>query len=143
MLMEQDLMALYDQVNAFGRDHEMTYKVLEPGHIEYYFTPKARHLATPIAAHGGMIAAFMDAVIGVAALSAVHHEGKLVATVEFKINFIAPATPHHALTGTGKVVQKGRSLLVVKGDIVNEKGTLIATALGTLKAYPYQPFNAQ
>lgn len=136
--MEKNLLDLYNQVNAFGRDHEMTYRVLDPGHIEYQFTPGTRHLATTTAVHGGMIAAYMDAVIGVAALSAVYHEGKLVATVEFKINFTAPATAGNQLTGTGKLIQKGRSMLVVKGDITNEQGTLIATAIGTLKAYPYQ-----
>jgi len=138
--MEKNLLDLYNQVNAFGRDHNMSYRILEPGHIEYHFTPGERHLATATAVHGGMVAAYMDAVLGVAALSAVYHEGKLVATVEFKINFTAPALPGKRLTGIGKVIQKGKSMLVVKGDITNEDGVLVATALGTLKAYPYQGF---
>lgn len=132
-------MELYDRVNAFGRTHQMAYQVMAPGHVVYTFTPGHQYDATPGMTHGGMIAAMMDALLSVAGLSAVHHENKLVATVEFKINYTAPAKTGSLLTGTGKVLQKGKSILVVEGKIVDEKGLLIATALGTLKTYPYQP----
>lgn len=122
-------------MNEFGRDHEMKFNVISPGNIEYFFTPQHKHLATTIAIHGGMIAAYMDAIIGVAALSAVYLEGKYVATVEFKINFIAPAKPSNLLKGTGIVINKGKSTIVVSGNIVDSQGNLIATGLGTLKAY--------
>jgi acyl-coenzyme A thioesterase 13 len=133
--MEQNLLEVYNSMNQFGTDHAMTYTVLEPGRIEYHFTPGQRHLATRTAVHGGMIAAYMDAIIGVAALSSVYTEGKLVATVEFKINFLVPAFAGIPLKGLGQVVSKGKSILVVKGDVLDTEGKIIATALGTLKAY--------
>lgn len=135
--MAKNLLELYDEMNAFGRIHNMHYTVLAPGHIEYTFTPGAQHLATLHAAHGGMIAAFMDAVMGVAALSAVYTDNKLVATIEFKLNFVAPAVPGIPLKGIGQVVSKGKSTLVAKGDIIDNQGKTIATGLGTFKAYPY------
>ena len=131
----ENIFETYNQMNEFGRDHGMTYKVISPGHIEYFFTPVQKHLATKTAIHGGMIAAFMDAIIGVAALSAVYAEGKLVATVEFKINLLAPAKANLQLKGIGQVVSKGKSTLVVNGNILDNQGILIATGLGTLKSY--------
>ena len=64
-----------------------------------------------------MLAAYMDAIIGVAALSAVHHEGKYVTTVEFKLNFLAPARSGVELKGIGTVITKGKSTLVVSGKV--------------------------
>ena len=54
--------------------------------MPFTFTIQEKHLATPVAAHGGALAALADALIGVAALSAVAEELKLVSTIEFKIN---------------------------------------------------------
>lgn len=136
--MEKNLLDLYNSSNQFGKVHGMTYEILEPGHIVYHFTPGQQHMATATVVHGGMIAAFMDAIISVAALSAVYQEQKLIATVEFKINYTAQASPGQPLTGTGQVIQKGKSMLVAKGEITDINGKLIATALGTLKAYPHQ-----
>lgn len=135
----KNILEIYNQMNEFGRDHSMAFKVISPGSIEYDFTPTKRHLATTHAVHGGMIAAFMDAIIGVAALSAVHEEGKLVATVEFKLNFVAPARENVSLKGIGNVISKGNSTLVVTGNILDNQGQLIASALGTLKSYTPKP----
>lgn len=131
----KNILETYNEMNQFGRDHEMTFNVISPGNIEYHFKPSQKHLATTHAVHGGMIAAFMDAVIGVAALSAVYEEGKLVATVEFKLNFVAPAKANVQLKGIGQVITKGKSTLVVSGNILDNQGELIATGLGTLKSY--------
>lgn len=131
----KNILELYNQMNEFGRDHSMEFKVISPGNIEYSFTPQKKHLATTNAVHGGMIAGYMDAIVGVAALSAVHEEGKYVATVEFKINFLAPVKVGILLKGIGKVLNKGKSTIVVSGNIVDNQGNLIATALATLKSY--------
>ena len=130
-----NILELYNQMNEFGRDHVMKFEVLSPGNIEYFFTPQKKHLATTTAIHGGMIAGFMDAIVGVAALSAVHNEGKYVATIEFKINFLAPVKVGQSLKGIGNVINKGKSTLVVSGNIVDNQGNLIATAIATLKSY--------
>ena len=83
-----DLIEIYHKTNHFGNENGMKLTIIEPGHIEYRMEILKKHLATQKAAHGGVMAAFMDGVLGVAALSEVKDEGKLVATVEFKINYI-------------------------------------------------------
>ena len=55
--------------NNFGKILGMDFKIIEPGTVHYFMTIKEEHLATPKAAHGGVIAALMDGVLGVAALS--------------------------------------------------------------------------
>lgn len=134
----KDLIAAYNQYNLFGPELGMGYTIVKPGLVEYRLKIAQRHLATPGAAHGGVISALMDAVLGVAGLSAVHTEGKVVSTVEFKINFLGPALLNDELLGTGRVEQQGKRILVISGDIVaaNRNNAFIAKALGTFNAYP-------
>ena len=82
------ILKLYNSINKYGTINNLDLEVLAPGHIKYLMPVKEEHLATPIAIHGGVLSAMMDAILGVAALSASCHEGKLVSTVEFKINYL-------------------------------------------------------
>ena len=56
----------------------MKLTVIEPGKISYEMEVLPKHLATPTAIHGGMLAAMMDAILGVASLSSVAIDKKLV-----------------------------------------------------------------
>ena len=116
----------------------MDHKVIEPGHIEYNMVVKESHLATPKAMHGGAMAGFMDGVLGVAALSAVEAENKVVSTIEFKINYLKPVFLNDSLVGQGLVIKSGQRLYTVKGDIYNQNKELIATGIATLNAYPFE-----
>src|ERR1700741_1509840 len=103
-------MTLVDQyiaANNFGRTLGMEHQIIEPGVVHYRMTIKKEHLATPLAAHGGVISALMDGLLGVTALSSVYEDKKVVSTVEFKINFLSPALLDDELLGIGKVEQKG------------------------------------
>lgn len=134
----EQILATYDQNNHFGRFMDMHYNVIEPGVVHYSLNIKEDLLATPTAAHGGAIAGFMDAVVGVAALSATAPDGKVVSTVEFKLNYLRPALFEDKIKGIGTVLKKGKSILVVKGEIFNSKDELIATSLATLNSYPVE-----
>lgn len=124
----------YNKNNHFGVWMEMNFNVLNPGEIEYHMEVKKHHQAIENVAHGGSIAAMMDGVLGVAAFSAVAPEGKHVATVEFKINYLNPAIVGDKLIGKGKVIRKGNKLLVVEGEICNDT-KVIAIATGTFTSY--------
>lgn len=132
------IIEVYSKNNHFGRFMNMTFNINEPGLVEYSLNVKEELLATPTAAHGGAIAGFMDAIVGVAALSATASEGKVVSTVEFKINFLKPALLNEKLRGIGKVIQKGNRLLIVQGEIYNSRSELVATAIATMNAYPIE-----
>ncbi len=128
----------YISTNVFGKTLGMDFNVVSPGVVHYKMKINEGHLATSIAAHGGVIAALMDAVLGVAALSAVEKDNLAVSTIEFKINYLAPALLHDELLGIGKVEQQGKRLIVTSGDIIctNRNNVVIAKAMGTFNSYP-------
>ena len=80
--------------------------------IRYRLQVTKDHLATPTTSHGGLIAGYMDGVLGLAALYVSSENGNLVSTVEFKINFISPARLGDILIGEGQVVSKGKRIIV-------------------------------
>lgn len=128
----------YNEHNKFGNKIGMHFEIIEPGLVNYYLTINENHLATPLAAHGGVISALMDGLLGVTALSSVEIEKKVVSTIEFKINFLAPALLNDTLKGIGKIEQKGNRLIIATGDIfcLNRNNILIAKAMGTFNTYP-------
>ena len=81
----------------------------------------------------------MDGIIGVAALYVSAENGNLVSTVEFKINYFSPVRLGDVLIGKGKVISAGNRIIVAEGNIINEKtDKIVAKAMGTFNAYPYQ-----
>jgi uncharacterized protein (TIGR00369 family) len=131
-----DILSIYNQHNAFGRHLDMQYEIISPGLVHYHLKVTKDLLATKNAAHGGAIAGFMDAIVGVAALSKAIEDEKIVSTIEFKINYLAPALLGDELLGIGEVIQKGNRIIVSKGEIFNQNKQLIATCIATLNAYP-------
>lgn len=133
----QHLIEIYNQVNNFGRENNMKLTVVKPGEIIYEMEVLEKHLATVSTIHGGMIAALMDGVIGVAALSLVAQDKKLVSTVEFKLNYFKPAYLGDVLKGYGRVDNAGKRIISTSGEIYNQKGEMVARAMGTFNAYPF------
>lgn len=131
------LILKYDTSNRYGKLLGMNYKIISRGCVEYKITIGPQHLATPQAAHGGVISSVIDAALGVAALTAVCEENKVVSTVEFKLNYLAPAFLNDTLVATGVVEQKGKRILMVTCDVVciNRDHKMIAKAMGTFNAY--------
>ena len=116
----------------------MELTIIEPGNISYQMEVLPKHLATPTAIHGGMLAAMMDAVMGVASLSSVALDGKIVSTLEFKISYYNPALLGDTLTGNGVVDKKGNRIVFATGEILNQNKIIIAKASGTFNAYPIE-----
>jgi uncharacterized protein (TIGR00369 family) len=136
--MDKTLLEKYNEYNHFGRLLGMHFKVIEDGKVEYTIKTTKDHLATPVSAHGGLIAALVDAALGVAALSAVYKDQKVVSTIEYKLNFLSPVSEGDELIALANVDQRGKRILVVSCEIVNatKDKCLVAKALGTFNAYP-------
>lgn len=133
--MDRNLITKYIEQNHFGKLLGMDFEVLSPGVIEYKMIVEEKHLATPLAAHGGAIASLMDASLGVACLSKVLVEGKVVSTVEFSMKFHKPAKLGSVLIAKAKVISAGKRILVSESKIYDGE-LLIASASGTFNAYP-------
>lgn len=81
----------------------------------------------------GIVTAIVDTACGYAAMSLMP-AGAGVLTVEYKVNFMAPARGERLLA-RGHVVKAGRTLTVCAGDVHALSGageTAVATMLGTM-----------
>ena len=84
--------------------------------------------------HGGLAAVLLDNAMGATASLTVDPSGRQpFLTVSLSTHFLAPGEIGMRLTATGRVVGGGRSLVFVDGELVDEAGTLIATASGVFK----------
>lgn len=88
--------------------------------------------------HGGVIGALADVAGGYAAMS-LCEPGWQVLTVEYKINFIAPAAGS-AIVATGHVVRAGRALTITRMEVsvldAQGRGRGCAVAQQTIMALP-------
>lgn len=129
---------LFKSINKYDIDNGMTFEIYEPGSITYRMTISEKHLSSPNTAHGAAIAGFMDCVLGLSALSEAITRDSLTSTVEFKINYIRPVKLGEKLVGTGKVVHKGKTLLISQGEIrTGDTNELVAMGQGTFNTYPF------
>jgi uncharacterized protein (TIGR00369 family) len=130
-----DLIDKYIQSNKFGALLGMNFEIINPGSISYSMLIEEKHLATPIAAHGGAVASLIDASLGVACLSAVFNEGKVVSTLELSIKYLKPAKLGATIIAKSDVISKGNRILVSEVKVY-DGNQLIATGSGTFNAYP-------
>jgi len=122
--------------NRFGDLLGMDFEVEQKGHVVYKMTVKESHLATPFAAHGGSVAALIDAALGVACLTEVCEDLKVVSTVNLTISYLNPALKGDVLMADARVTKSGKRILFVEGKVTNQNGELVATASATMNAYP-------
>lgn len=130
---------IYKRINRFAQENGMKLTVKEPGKSIYKMEILDKHLSSPNVCHGGVVAGFMDSVLGSAALSLSFKSGALVSTVEFKINYFKPVFLGDQLIGNGSVDFEGKKLISSTGEIYRIKEgekTLVAKAIGTFNKYP-------
>lgn len=108
------------RADADGSEFTIT---IDDGHLQAYGT-----------AHGGVLAGLVDAAMGLAILGRAP-AGEGCATVEMKLNFLAPARPG-PLVGRGHVVSEGRRIVVAWGEAADESGRLVACGMGTFQRIP-------
>lgn len=116
-----------------------------PGYLDIRFTEVepgrcvaeldvGEHLLNPFgAAHGAVLASLVDHVLGSAVFPIVPR-GTWPATLEFKINYLAPTRPG-VLRASSRVLSLSRKTAVVAVDCEND-GRLVGTALGTIALSP-------
>jgi uncharacterized protein (TIGR00369 family) len=132
-----DFEKIYKKMCHFDEHLGLHLTIHEPGKITYTLTIEKQHLSSLDACHGGVIAAMMDATLGLTALSWAVQQGKLCSTVEFKTNFLSPAKPGDHLEGSGGIDFIGSKLMVTNARILDKNtGQLVAKGMGTFALYP-------
>lgn len=125
------LAELVEKTSAFLQHLGMTILDLQPGRslIRLPFGPHVKNSSGGM--HGGAIASLVDTAGGLAARTLTHPA--TVATVEFKVNFLAPIR-HGDVVAEGRVVHKGRRIAVAEVDVRDEANRPVAVGLVTLMA---------
>lgn len=106
-----------------------------PGEIEIELPWRADLCQQHGFVHGGVATAIADSACGYAALSLMAPDAAVL-TVEFKVNFLAPARGER-LVARGRVAKAGRTLTVCSADVLAvERGReqAVATMVATLMA---------
>ena len=135
-LKQHPIIQQYIAWNAFGDLLDMDFQILAKGEVRYTMPVKEKHLATPLASHGGAIAALLDAALGVSCLTMVCEQGNIVSTVSLTVNYLSPGKMGDNLIALAKVVKAGKRILYTECELTNQDGTLIARASATMNAYP-------
>jgi len=110
---------------------------LRPGHCEVQVAFRDQLTQQHGYFSGGVVAALADVASGYAAFSLLEADASNV-TVEFKLNFLAPASGEH-LIARGSVIKSGKILTVCQSNVFSVSGgseKLCATAISTLIALP-------
>ena len=110
---------------------------VKPGEVEIEMPYRADFTQQHGFVHGGIVTAIVDSACGYAALSLSAPE-TAVLTVEYKVNFLAPAQGDRLLA-RGEVVRPGSTVTVCKGDVVAYDGgdeKLVASMLTTMMLMP-------
>ena len=80
--------------------------------------------------HGGILCDIADAAMGLAYAATLGADEDGFTSLELKINFLK-AVRGGRLRAIGRVVHAGHTIGLVEGDVVNQKGELVARASST------------
>lgn len=136
VMIDDKILEMYKASNNYGKFLEMELEVLAEGEVKYTIEIKEKHLATPIAAHGGVVAGVIDGTMGVAALTIAGKTNRVVSTVDLNINFLKPVKLGDKLEAIGTVLSAGKRLIYVEASVTNQEGVLVAKSSGIFNAYP-------
>lgn len=135
----KELEKLFKSINHFDDFLGLKLSVDDGAQTQYRLEIHQGLMSSPAAAHGGPIAAMMDATLGIQALCYAASKDMLCSTVEFKINFLSSAVLGETLLGQATLDYTGKRLVVASASIIEEKsGRIIAKGMGTFNLYPME-----
>jgi uncharacterized protein (TIGR00369 family) len=103
----------------------------DAGTIEVAFTATEDFLNPFGTVQGGFLAAMLDDTLG-PALVATLGPGQSAPTTDLHVQFLRPVSPGR-LVGRGRIVRRGRDIGFLAGELLDESGTVVATATATAR----------
>jgi uncharacterized protein (TIGR00369 family) len=101
----------------------------DAGTIEVAFAVPDAFLNPVGVIQGGFLAAMLDDTLG-PALVATLGPGEFAPTTDLHVQFLRPARPGRLL-GRGRIVRRGTDIGFLAGELVDESGSVVATATAT------------
>jgi uncharacterized protein (TIGR00369 family) len=103
----------------------------EQGTIEVAFTATEAFLNPAGVIQGGFLSAMLDDKLGLALVAGLS-PGDFALTADLHVQFLHPARPGRLL-GRGRVVQRGRDVGFLAGELLDAEGAVIAAATATVQ----------
>jgi molybdopterin converting factor subunit 1 len=103
----------------------------EPGRMRWEFRASEEMLNPAGLVQGGFVTAMLDEAMGCAAIAQLG-PGHTIPTLELNVSFLKPARPGR-LVADGRVVQMGKSVAFLAGELRDDEDNLIATATATAR----------
>lgn len=107
----------------------------ENGEVTFTYDPPPSFASPRGAVQGGLIAGFLDEVMG-AALLAHSDNAALPLNLDMNVTFVR-LVPLDRITAKGRVVKAGRKVAFLEGELFDKEGRLLARATST--AIPTPP----
>mgnify|MGYP005851408367 CR=1 FL=1 len=122
--------ALFDTIDKTMpalQNMKISLKYIAPGRAGFEMQVSPGFSNSRGTAHGGVIAAFADTVMGYAGISL----DLMLVTLEMNLNYFAPAGLGEKLEAEGWVVHAGRTTVVAEAEIRDSGRRLVAKSRGT------------
>jgi len=128
-----------DSVQGFTAYCGLSPVSIERGRFVARVAIEKHHLQQDGYVHAGVIATLADHTAGYASYTLVPEDRRIL-TVEYKINFLAPAAGSY-LECRAEVIKSGRHLIIAESSVYaggdgHERESLVAKALLTMAAVP-------
>jgi len=111
---------------------------LRPGCAEVELDVEERHTHSDGVAHGGLLAALMDAALGHAVISSLPPEG-WCATASLTISYLRRPRAGERLVARGEVTRQGKRVAFARGEALDAEGNVVGTAEGVWYLWPDGP----
>lgn len=101
----------------------------EKGEVTFTYDPPPSFASPRGAVQGGLIAGFLDEVMGAALLA--HSDNQaLPLNLDMNMSFVR-MVPLETITAKGRVVKAGRKVAFLEGELFDKEGRLLARATST------------
>ncbi len=134
---EEEKQARYAEIMRLRSDPSTLYallgmqvKELGEGFSRFTMLAEPRFFNAAGVIHGGALASIADAAIAAALATLIDTKREMMATVEMKINYMAPIRDG-SISCDAKILQKGKSVAVGESWVYNGEGKLLAKATAT------------
>jgi len=110
----------------------------EKGELTTRFTPPPSFASPRGAVQGGLIAGFLDEVMGGALLAVTDHgegEVRLPLNLDMNLTFMR-MVPLSPIIAKGRVVKHGKRVAFLEGELLDEDGNMLARATSTALPTP-------
>lgn len=134
---DMDYLIKRELISPFVALLDLQAEIPEPGQARMWFDVRPDLYQAEGLVHGGVIYALADSVVALALHSSTR-PAQRIATIEAKINYLAPATDG-TLSAFARVEHQGRSVAVAQCEVTNttpERSRRVALMLATFAILP-------